>query len=140
MANILIVEDEAAIRENLAEIIMIAGHATMQAGDGKSACQLIGNGLVPDLILCDVMMPHMDGYEYLQWVRTHEVLFDVPFVILTARNDSRDMRRGMSLGADDYLIKPFDVSELLQCIEMRLGMSRKRLREQPGDLLSTANP
>jgi DNA-binding response OmpR family regulator len=127
MSTILIVEDEPSIRENLAEILHFSGYTTITAEDGLVAEKVLSE-VMPDLILCDVMMPNRDGFELLESVRQHADLFDVPFILLTARSDPKDMRKGMNLGADDYLIKPFEIGELLQTVSLRLGMSRRALR------------
>ncbi len=137
MGQILVVEDETAIRDNIAEIVAISGHQATIAVDGLDAQLKLEGGYCPDLILSDLMMPNKDGYQLLEWVRSHASLYDVPTVLLTARTDPRDMRRGMSMGADDYLIKPFDIQELIACIELRLKMSRRAMRlGSSSDLLS----
>ncbi|MFN7835333.1 MAG: response regulator transcription factor [Burkholderiaceae bacterium] len=127
MTSILIVEDEPSIRENLAEILHFSGYTPLTAADGIEA-ELLLETNTPDLILCDVMMPNRDGFELLALVRQHPTLFDVPFILLTARSDPKDMRQGMNLGADDYLIKPFEIGELIQTVGMRLSMSRRASR------------
>ena len=109
----------------MAELLTLKGYTVETASDGREGiAQAMLNR--PDLILCDVMMPHVDGYQVLEAIRTNRSLATVPFIFLTAKADRTDLRRGMNLGADDYLTKPFTSSDLLAAIECRLGQEQRR--------------
>lgn len=116
---ILVVDDEEDIRQNVAEILELAGYKTTMAAHGKDAIEAIKQQ-VPDLIVCDVMMPELDGYGVLHLVRKMPATQHVPFLFLTAKTEASDFRKGMSMGADDYLPKPCDDIELLNAVELRL--------------------
>ena len=124
MKKILIIEDNDDIRENLAEILELAGYEAYTAENGKKGVEK-AEQIVPDLILCDIMMPVLDGYGVLSIVNKKPILADIPFVFLTAKSEKTDFRYGMNLGADDYITKPFETNELLSVIEMRLVKSDK---------------
>ncbi len=124
MKSILIIEDNNDIRENIAEILELAGYETHTAENGKIGVET-AERVVPDLILCDVMMPVLDGYGVLSIVNKKPVLADIPFIFLTAKSGKEDFRYGMNLGADDYITKPFETNELLSVIELRLSKSDK---------------
>jgi CRP-like cAMP-binding protein/AmiR/NasT family two-component response regulator len=117
--KILIIEDNDDIRENVIEILELAGYSVAAAGNGKAGVELAFKD-VPDLILCDIMMPEMDGYGVLYLLSKRPETVAVPFIFLTAKAEHFDRRKGMELGADDYLTKPFDDMELLNAIESRL--------------------
>ena len=120
MKNILLIEDNDFIRENTAEILEMAGYAVVTAENGKVG---VAKALEtkPDLVVCDIMMPVLDGYGVLHIFNQNPQLSGVPFIFLTAKTERNDLRRGMELGADDYLTKPFDSSELLSAIAGRLS-------------------
>ena len=121
--TILIIEDNLEIREGTAEILELTGSYTVfTAENGKIGVELAMQHL-PDLILCDIMMPELDGYGVLYMLGKHESTMHIPFIFLTAKSERVDMRKAMEMGADDYLVKPFDDIELLNSIESRL---RKR--------------
>lgn len=122
MQHILIIEDNLEVRENLAEILELDGYKCSTAENGKVGVKMAIE-TTPDLIICDVMMPELDGFGVLKIVHKHPVLMHVPFLFLTAKAEKTDFRRGMGLGADDYLTKPFDDVQLLETIEMRLKKS-----------------
>lgn len=128
--TILLVEDDTAVRENMAEILELAGYRVVQASDGRRGIEL-ARSEHPDLIVCDIMMPEIDGYGVLHVVGRDPKTMDVPFIFLTARTEAADVRKGMELGADDYIAKPFDESTLLAAIESRL-LRRDRLRRAFG--------
>ncbi len=119
LPKILIIEDEIDIRETLAEVLQLHGYQVILASSGKI-------GLVeatlhqPDLILCDVMMPGLDGFQTVEKIRQNPNLALVPIIFLTARTDHRDHRMGMVAGADDYLYKPFKIEELVHSIRSRM--------------------
>jgi CRP-like cAMP-binding protein/ActR/RegA family two-component response regulator len=117
--KILIIEDNDDIRENVIEILELAGYTVASASNGKAGVELAFND-VPDIILCDIMMPEMDGYGVLYLLSKRPETVAVPFIFLTAKAEHFDRRKGMEMGADDYLTKPFDDMELLNAIESRL--------------------
>jgi CRP-like cAMP-binding protein/CheY-like chemotaxis protein len=117
--KVLIIEDNDDIRENVIEILELAGYNVDAAANGKAGVELALAG-VPDIILCDIMMPEMDGYGVLYLLSKRPETIAVPFIFLTAKAEHFDRRKGMELGADDYLTKPFDDMELLTAIESRL--------------------
>jgi CRP/FNR family transcriptional regulator, polysaccharide utilization system transcription regulator len=124
MKKILIIEDNADIRENLGEILTLANYGVVLAENGKVGVALAQTEQ-PDLVLCDIMMPELDGYGVLHLLSRHASTADIPFIFLTAKAEKEDFRRGMSLGADDYVTKPFDDVALLQTIEARLAKSAR---------------
>ena len=124
MKKILIIEDNEDIRENIAEILDLAGYATHTAENGKRGVEL-AESVLPDLILCDVMMPVLDGYGTLSILHKKPQTADIPFIFLTAKSEKTDFRYGMNLGADDYISKPFESNELLSVIALRLQKSDK---------------
>jgi CRP-like cAMP-binding protein len=117
--KILIIEDNDDIRENVIEILELAGYTVAAAANGKAGVELAFAD-VPDIILCDIMMPEMDGYGVLYFLSKRPETMAVPFIFLTAKAEHFDRRKGMEMGADDYLTKPFDDMELLSAIESRL--------------------
>ena len=117
--KILIIEDNHDVRENLSEILELSGYDTVLAGNGKEGVQAALRE-APDLILCDIMMPELDGYGVLRILAKNPSTSSIPFVFLTAKTEMSDMRKGMTLGADDYITKPFDDVQLLDTIEIRL--------------------
>jgi CRP-like cAMP-binding protein/ActR/RegA family two-component response regulator len=120
MKTILLIEDNADIRENTAEILELAGYRVLTAENGKAGIEQALHTR-PDLIICDIMMPVLDGYGVLHIVNKNPELAGIPFIFLTAKSERGDFRRGMELGADDYLTKPFDDTELLSAVEGRLN-------------------
>jgi len=124
MKTILIIEDTLEVRENLAEILELSGYTALQAENGKVGVKMAQEHK-PDLIICDVMMPELDGFGVLKILNKTPELMDIPFMFLTAKVEKQDFRKGMGLGADDYITKPFDDVELLDAIEMRLAKSER---------------
>ncbi len=124
MKKILVVEDNIEVRENLAEILELSGYEVLVAEDGTVGVEWALQHQ-PDLILCDVMMPKLDGFGVLNILSKRSETADIPFVFLTAKAEKSDFRRGMNLGADDYITKPFYKDELLAVVEMRLNKSEK---------------
>ncbi len=124
--KILIIEDNNHIRENVVEILGLAGYTVFEADNGKTGIELAVNNL-PDVILCDIMMPELDGYGVLFMLNKNPETAAIPFIFLTAKAERIDQRKGMEMGADDYLTKPFDDIELLNAIESRL---RKKTAQQ----------
>jgi CRP-like cAMP-binding protein len=128
MKKILVIEDNAEVRENLEEILELYGYEVLAAEDGTVGVDLALRHM-PDLILCDVMMPRLDGFGVLNILSKKAQTADIPFIFLTAKAEKSDFRRGMNLGADDYITKPFYKDELLAVLETRLKKS-ERLREK----------
>lgn len=120
MKTILLIEDHAPLRENLSDMLMLEGFTVLRAADGRSGLA-IAKEQRPDLILCDIMLPGMDGHEVLMHVRRDAAMRAVPFVFLTAKGTPPDIREGMNLGADDYLPKPVSRSDLLNAVRTRLA-------------------
>jgi CRP/FNR family cyclic AMP-dependent transcriptional regulator len=119
MKKILVIEDDEQIRENVAEILALSGYEAITAENGKKGIEK-SLSQSPDLILCDITMPDLDGYGTLAILNKHPQTAGIPFIYLTAKAEKEDFRKGMSLGADDYIIKPFDDVTLLSTIEARL--------------------
>lgn len=119
MKKILIIEDETPVRENLIELLSAEGYQPIEARDGEEGVSLAWE-MLPDLILCDISMPKMDGYGVLSRVSRDPATATIPFIFLTARVEREDLRRGMSMGADDYITKPFTIDDVLHSIELRL--------------------
>lgn len=119
MKNLLVIDDNTEIRENTAEILSLAGYNVFTAENGKRGVEIALKEM-PDLIVCDIMMPELDGYGVLHLVKKNAGTEHIPFIFLTAKTERTDLRKGMEMGADDYITKPFDDLELLRAIEMRL--------------------
>jgi DNA-binding NarL/FixJ family response regulator len=119
MNRILVIEDEPEMRRNIAALLRYHEYGTLEAADGRKGLELAQREK-PDLILCDVMMPGMDGYGVLQALQKDARLALIPFIFLTAKGEKDDLRSGMNLGADDYLTKPVANKELVEAIEARL--------------------
>ncbi|MFT5256386.1 MAG: DNA-binding response OmpR family regulator, partial [Arenicella sp.] len=119
MKNVLIIEDNQDVRENMAEILELENYKVRTAEDGEKGVE-IARVLKPDIIICDIMMPKLNGYDVLLRIREDKTTASIPFVFLTAKTERIDVRKGMNLGADDYLIKPFEESELIAVIASRL--------------------
>ncbi|HLO82822.1 MAG TPA: response regulator [Chitinophagaceae bacterium] len=119
MSKILLIEDNHDVRENTAEILELANYAVVTAENGKIGVEKALEEK-PDLIICDIMMPVLDGYGVLHMINKHEDLKNIPFIFLTAKAERGDFRKGMEMGADDYITKPFTDIELLNSIESRL--------------------
>lgn len=125
--KILLIEDNQDIRESTAEILELANFTVYTAENGKKGVEL-ALAHFPDIILCDIMMPELDGYGVLYMLNKNEQTAHIPFIFLTAKAERSDMRKGMEMGADDYLTKPFDDVELLNAIEMRLQKRDRALK------------
>jgi DNA-binding NarL/FixJ family response regulator len=122
MKKILVIEDEPEMRRNIAALLRFNDYQPIAAENGVDGVEA-AHREKPDLILCDVMMPKMDGYGVLQALQKDAVLARIPFVFLTAKGEKDDLRDGMNLGADDYLTKPVASADLIQAIETRLRRS-----------------
>ena len=125
MNRILVVEDDSVLRENII-VILEEDYSVVGAEDGSKAIGILELDQEFDLILSDIMMPNVDGYELYDFTKKSDVLSEIPFVFLTARADSSSIRKGMNLGADDYLTKPFTYNDLLTAIKTRILKKRNR--------------
>lgn len=133
MKKILLIEDNKNMRENTAEILELSGFNVLTAQNGKEGVELAIQNK-PDLIICDIMMPVLDGYGVLHMLSRNEDTVNIPFIFLTAKSERGDFRKGMEMGADDYVTKPFDDIELLNAIESRLKKSEMLKKEFTRDL------
>ncbi|HMJ47183.1 MAG TPA: response regulator [Ferruginibacter sp.] len=117
--TILVIDDNSDIRENIAEILELAGYKTFIAENGRKGVELALKEN-PSVIICDIMMPELDGYGVLHLIRKNPATENTPFIFLTAKTERDDLRKGMEMGADDYITKPFEDIELLNAVETRL--------------------
>ncbi|HVG13577.1 MAG TPA: response regulator [Chitinophagaceae bacterium] len=117
--TILVIDDNNDLRENTAEILELAGYKTLTAENGKRGIE-VATREKPSLIICDIMMPELDGYGVLHLLRKNKDTENIPLIFLTAKTERSDLRKGMEMGADDYITKPFDDIELLNAVEVRL--------------------
>ena len=124
--KILVIEDEPEMRRNLATILKLEKFNVVQAENGRAGVETARKEL-PDLILCDVMMPEMDGHAVLQALRENPKTVTTPFIFLTAKGEKADFRSGMDLGADDYLTKPVEKADLLSAIAARFKRNDQQL-------------
>jgi len=144
MKKILVIEDNPDMRDNTTEILDLANYVVISAENGKIGVEKAKKEN-PDLIICDIMMPDLDGYGVLHILSNDPKTAGVPFIFLTAKAEKSDLRKGMNLGADDYLIKPYDKMELLNAIETRLKrnefIKKNYTRDLSGlvDFIQTAN-
>ena len=122
MKKILLIEDDIILRENTAELLELSNYNVITASNGKIGLDMARHGL-PDIIVCDIMMPELDGYGVLQALAETENTKHIPFIFLSAKTERKDVRKGMDLGADDYITKPFEEQELISAIESRLAKS-----------------
>jgi DNA-binding response OmpR family regulator len=120
MTKVLLIEDDSVVRENTAELLELADYTVISSENGKSGVTQAKKHL-PDIIICDIMMPELSGYGVLQILSKEKTTKQIPFIFLSAKVERNDIRKGMNLGADDYITKPFDESELLSAIESRLA-------------------
>jgi CRP/FNR family transcriptional regulator, polysaccharide utilization system transcription regulator len=124
MKKVLLIEDDEIMRENTAEMLHLASYEVFTADNGKEG---VAKAIKekPDIIICDIAMPGMDGYEVLYLLEKNPATLNIPFIFLTARTEKSDLRKGMAMGADDYLFKPFEEMDLLNSIETRLNKSER---------------
>lgn len=120
MKTILLIEDDSALRENTAELLELSGYTVFTAPNGKIGIEKAKKES-PSIIICDIMMPEVDGYGVLEAVASEEKTKHIPFIFLSAKTEHKEIRKGMDMGADDYLTKPFDEEELLSAVESRLA-------------------
>lgn len=120
MKKILLIEDDVVLRENTAELLELSNYNVITAANGKLGVERAINEL-PDIIVCDIMMPELDGYGVLELLSKNEKTQYIPFIFLSAKTERKDVRKGMDLGADDYITKPFEEEELTSAIESRIA-------------------
>ncbi len=125
MQKILLIEDNEALRENTAEILSLASFQVSTAENGKIGIEMALNN-PPDLIVCDIMMPVLDGYGVYQIISKNVALQHIPFIFLSAKSERADLRKGMEMGADDYITKPFTDAELINAIKTRLEKQKNQ--------------
>ncbi len=132
MKTILLIEDNAEIRENTSEILELAGYKVFTAENGKIGVELALQHR-PDLVICDIMMPVLDGFGVLHMMQRNTDIQDIPFIFLTAKTERADFRKGMEMGADDYITKPFSGTDLLHAVESRLKKAALRRQNFPSN-------
>lgn len=120
MTKILIIEDDIVLRDNTAELLELSDFEVIKASNGKEGLKLAKTKM-PDIIVCDIMMPQMDGYEVLEELAKNTKTKYIPFIFLSAKTEHQDIRKGMNMGADDYITKPFTEDELISAIKSRLA-------------------
>jgi CheY-like chemotaxis protein len=120
MKIVLLIEDDPTLRENTAELLRFSNYEVSTASNGKKGLELANNN-IPDIIICDIMMPELNGYAVLEALAESDQTKHIPFIFLSAMTERKDVRKGMNLGADDYITKPFSEEELISAIESRLA-------------------
>lgn len=120
MKTILLIEDDSVLRENTAELLELSGYKVHTAPNGRIGIEKAQNN-PPAIIICDIMMPEVDGYGVLSALSAEDTTKNIPFVFLSAKTEHKEIRKGMDMGADDYLTKPFDEEELLSAVESRIA-------------------
>ena len=148
MKTILIIEDDSVLRENTAELLELSNYKVITASNGKNGVELAKQEL-PDLIVCDIMMPELNGYDTLKVLSKNNKTKRIPFIFLSAKTEHKDVRKGMNMGADDYITKPFTEDELISAIESRLAkaeiledlsyVSKGSTPEKPSNDINTLN-
>jgi len=138
MKKILLIEDNYDIRHNTAEILELSNYQVFLAENGKVGVEMAME-FSPDLIICDIMMPVLDGYGVLHAVHKNELIKNTPFIFLTAKTERSDFRKGMELGADDFVTKPFSGTELLNAVDSRLNKIGLLKQELSSDLQNLQN-
>ncbi|KAA2240290.1 response regulator [Chitinophaga agrisoli] len=133
MKKILLIEDNNEIRDNVVEMLELARYSVLTATNGMEGVEL-AIAQSPDLIICDIMMPVLDGYGVLNMLHKNKTLQEIPFIFLTAKAEKAEIRKGMEMGADDYITKPFDTTELLNAVETRLRKAASIKADLPADI------
>src|SRR5215471_9275413 len=139
MKKILVIEDEPEMRRNLTTILRLEKFHPLAAENGRVGVELARKEK-PDVILCDVMMPEMDGYGVIAALRSDVGTVTIPFIFLTAKGEKPDIRAGMNLGADDYLTKPVAKTDLLSAIRTRLERAEQQTKPEFKPNFSSARP
>ena len=121
--TILLIEDDTALRENTAEMLELSGYDVLTASNGRIGIEKAKENH-PNVIVCDIMMPEVDGYGVLESLSHDPETQHIPFIFLSAKTEHKEIRKGMDLGADDYLTKPFEEEELLSAVESRLAKAQ----------------
>lgn len=133
MKKILVIEDDQPIRISISELLTIEQFEAIEAENGYQGLQL-AQEVQPDLIICDIMMPDIDGYTVLYQLQQDSATANIPFIFLTAKTERQDQRIGMELGADDYITKPFTTTELLEAVRTRLKKQEQYLSQYNQEL------
>jgi CRP/FNR family cyclic AMP-dependent transcriptional regulator len=128
MKKVLIIEDNPAIRTNIVEILELAQYRTQTAENGKTGMEQAIQ-FQPDLIICDIVMPELDGYGVIQAIQKNPGLAQIPFIFLTGKSEKDEIRKAMDMGADDYITKPFSGTELLSAVESRLSKMERTKKD-----------
>jgi DNA-binding NarL/FixJ family response regulator len=139
MKKILVIEDEPEMRRNIATLLRYHDYESISAENGREGVEAARREK-PDLILCDVMMPELDGYGVLQALQSDALLARIPFIFLTAKGEKDDLRSGMNLGADDYLTKPVANADLVNAIEARLRRAEMQMKREFKPDFSSSGP
>jgi DNA-binding NarL/FixJ family response regulator len=139
MKKILVIEDEPEMRRNVIALLRYCNYEPIAAENGRMGVEAARRER-PDLILCDVMMPELDGHGVLQALQTDALLARIPFIFLTAKGEKNDLRSGMNLGADDYLTKPVANADLVRAIEARLHRAEQQVNREFKPDFSSAKP
>lgn len=137
MKRVLLIEDDTVLRENTSELLELSGYEVTTAPNGNAGVN-IAKKVLPGIIVCDIMMPELDGYGVLEALSKDESTKHIPFIFLSAKTERKDVRKGMDLGADDYITKPFEEEELINAIESRLAKAAI-LKEQKNTETPTAS-
>ncbi|NNE32446.1 MAG: response regulator [Winogradskyella sp.] len=132
MKTVLLIEDDTTLRENTAELLELSGYNVLTAANGQIGLNMAKN-YKPDLIVCDIMMPILDGYGVLNGLSTDKGTKFIPFIFLSAKTERQDIRKGMDLGADDYISKPFTEDEIVSAIESRIAKAALLKEERESD-------
>src|SRR3990170_6042384 len=135
MTKIIVIDDDPGIRNNLRVMLKAEGHEVQAAENGRTGLEAIQTSR-PDLVICDVMMPELDGFGLLEKLRKIPGFSDLPFIFLTALDDRGSLRKGMNLGADDFLNKPYTREDLLEAVDTRLKKHQRAVRDVAERLLS----
>jgi CheY-like chemotaxis protein len=138
MKNILLIEDDAVLRENTAELLELSNYKVITAANGKTGVDKAKETL-PDIIISDIMMPELDGYGVLETLSKEATTKYIPFIFLSAKTERQDIRKGMNMGADDYITKPFGEDELISAIESRIAKAAILKDERESYLYNTSN-
>ena len=139
MKRILVIEDEPEMRRNITTLLRFKDYQPIAAENGRVGIE-IARREQPDLILCDVMMPELDGYGVLRSLQADAKLALIPFIFLTAKGEKDDLRSGMNLGADDYLTKPVGIDDLVLAIEARLNRTAQQAKREFKPDFSSVQP
>ena len=138
MKKVLLIEDDTVLRENTAELLELSDYEVLTAANGKIGLDR-AKETKPDIIMCDIMMPVLDGYGVLEGLSKHHDTKFIPFIFLSAKTERQDVRKGMDLGADDYITKPFSEDEIISAIESRIAKAAILKDERESSQNNSAN-